>query len=510
MNDNFDRAPAQFHMMDMEDDRNVEDESYQIIPVDKNLPLNQYKENFCDYFVEYMEKDPLSLYTEDAIRIVEFDDGEKIVRREFDHNHGISLSYNDFPISDIKIFGKSISRTEYLIHLSLNGTCMFLDQIRRIDIKFLQHALNDEENDTSYLIAFENVHISNQRDTSLQTTSKSSGVTFNFSNKKQSVSTYKPTKNITRGQTVAKKSNQANAYVKNNSDDHYNANNVCQSNSNNTDPTSNSNNSIQDRISYDTLAQNIFVEDKFSVNSNNLNSQNDEKQFLTQPPKHSVPLVSNVVDSHKSEDTVNRKGFSRYAASFNQRPVNSDAVRRLIAKDGADSNDGEQKMPSNLDKFNGNRSNYANNKPYRNASGGMRNQSNRSKEFGNRNFNNKTESSTKELYISNINDATTERALNTLFSQFGEVANVVLRKTRNNTSYAHVKFNSEDEAKSAVEKNNVLELEGEKLIIKYRHLPKPGSNFSGQNDKRMYQRRQGQGSNQNSPRKATPVAENWD
>lgn len=73
-----------------------------------------------------------------------------------------------------------------------------------------------------------------------------------------------------------------------------------------------------------------------------------------------------------------------------------------------------------------------------------------------------------QIYVGNMNYRTTEEDINSLFSQFGEVASVKLisdRETGRAKGFGFVTMNDDAAAKEAIEALNEKEFEGRTLRI---------------------------------------------
>jgi cold-inducible RNA-binding protein len=73
-----------------------------------------------------------------------------------------------------------------------------------------------------------------------------------------------------------------------------------------------------------------------------------------------------------------------------------------------------------------------------------------------------------KLYVGNMSFNTSEAALRTAFSQFGNVTDVYIandRETGRPRGFAFVTFGTEEEAKVAAEKMNGVDLDGRQLTV---------------------------------------------
>ena len=102
----------------------------------------------------------------------------------------------------------------------------------------------------------------------------------------------------------------------------------------------------------------------------------------------------------------------------------------------------------------------------------------------------------KRMYVGNLNYAVTEKELNELFSEFGEVteAKVITRPDGRSKGFGFVEMAQEDQAAAAIEKLNQSEfMERTMVVNEAREMEKrsPGSNDDRGGG---YRRRDGDGS----------------
>ncbi len=86
-----------------------------------------------------------------------------------------------------------------------------------------------------------------------------------------------------------------------------------------------------------------------------------------------------------------------------------------------------------------------------------------------------------KLYIGNMSFNTSEDALRSAFSQFGNVTDVYIandRETGRPRGFAFVTFSTEEESKAAIEKMNGADLDGRALTVNEAR-PKDSSGPSG-------------------------------
>ena len=101
------------------------------------------------------------------------------------------------------------------------------------------------------------------------------------------------------------------------------------------------------------------------------------------------------------------------------------------------------------------------------------------------------------MYVGNLNYAVTEKELNELFTEFGEVvdAKVITRPDGRSKGFGFVEMAEEDQAAAAIEKLNQSEfMERTMVVNEAREMEKRPSRDNGGGDRGGYRRREGGGS----------------
>ncbi len=86
----------------------------------------------------------------------------------------------------------------------------------------------------------------------------------------------------------------------------------------------------------------------------------------------------------------------------------------------------------------------------------------------------------KKIYVGNLNYATKEDQLETLFTPFGTVESTVIvadKYTDRSKGFGFVEMETEEAASAAIEALNGTELDGRQLKVNEAHEKKPRNNF---------------------------------
>ena len=103
----------------------------------------------------------------------------------------------------------------------------------------------------------------------------------------------------------------------------------------------------------------------------------------------------------------------------------------------------------------------------------------------------------KRMYVGNLNYAVTEKELNELFAEFGEVidAKVITRPDGRSKGFGFVEMAEEDQAAAAIEKLNQTEfMERTMVVNEAREMEKRPPRDNGDRGRGGYRRREGGGS----------------